>query len=200
LSLLALVGTAFVVAESPAFAIVGQADGSAAAEHDYRVLATKKTSTMEKELNEAGEAGYRFVAVMGGETGFGGSEVVVVMVKRADTPPDARFEYKLLATNKTSTMQKELQEAADAGFEYRGQTVFSSTFGGQEVVLIGERDPAAIPKMREFKLLATSKTSTMQKELQEAVAGGFEVVGLTVASTAFGGSELVTVLRRDRSQ
>ena len=155
---------------------------------------------MEKELNEAGDAGYQFVAVMGGETGFGGSEVVVIMVKPADAREDARFEYKLLATNKTSTMQKELQEAADAGFEYRGQTVFSSTFGGKEVVIIGERTVGATPKMREFKLLATNKTSTMQKELQEAAVGGFEVVGLTVSSTTFGGSELVTVLRRDRSQ
>jgi hypothetical protein len=200
-SILAFVLTpAIFVAKSRPSAAAAQAVGSSSGVHDYRVLATKKTSTMEKELNEAGEAGYRFVAVMGGETGFGGSEVVVVMVKRADAPPEARFEYKLLATSKTSTMQKELQEAADAGFEYKGQTVFSSTFGGQEVVLIGERDPAATPKMREFKLLATSKTSTMQKELQEAAAGGFEVVGLTVAATAFGGSELVTVLRRDRSQ
>jgi hypothetical protein len=177
-----------------------QDEASSSVPADYRVLATKKTSTMEKELNEAGDAGYRFVAVMGGETGFGGSEVVVVMVKRANAPVDARFEYKLLATSKTSTMQKELQEAADAGFEYRGQTVFSSTFGGKETVIIGEHEVGATPKLREFKLLATNKTSTMQKELQEAATGGFEVVGLVVGSTAFGGSELVTVLRRDRSQ
>src|SRR5262245_8619413 len=46
---------------------------------DYRVLATSKTSTMQKEMQEAGSAGYRFVAVMGGDTAFGGSEVVVLM-------------------------------------------------------------------------------------------------------------------------
>lgn len=183
-----------------AVAFAAQSDGSAPAVHDYRVLATNKTSTMEKELNEAGAAGYRFGAVMGGETGFGGSEVVVVMIKRADTPPEARYEFKLLATSKTSTMQKELQEAADAGFEYRGQSIFSSTFGGEEVVIIGEREVGATPKQREVKLLATSKTSTMQKELQEAGAAGFEIVGLTVAETAFGGSEVVAVLRRDRPQ
>lgn len=173
---------------------------SAEAVHDYRVLATKKTSTMEKELNEAGAAGYRYAAVMGGETGFGGSEVVVVMVKRGDAPSEARYEYKLLATNKTSTMEKELREAAEAGFEYRGQTVFSSTFGGREVVIIGEREVGTAPKARDFKLLAANKTSTMQKELQEAGEAGFEIVGLTVAETAFGGSELVAVLRKDRSQ
>jgi hypothetical protein len=200
LSVLACLGSQ-TNAHSPS--LTGQEPSNAASSSstaEYRVLATKKTSTMEKELNEAGDAGYEFVAVMGGETGFGGSEVVVVMVRRAETPADARFEYKLLATSKTSTMEKELQEAADAGFEYRGQTVFSSTIGGKEVVLIGERTVGATPKRREFKLLATNKTSTMQKELQEAAVGGFEVVGLTVGSTNFGGSELVTVLRRDRSQ
>ena len=32
---------------------------------EYRVLATNKTSTMEKELNDAAEQGFRFQAVMG---------------------------------------------------------------------------------------------------------------------------------------
>src|SRR5262245_665485 len=94
---------------------------------EYRVLATNKTSTMEKELNDAAEQGFRFQAVMGGDTSIGGSEVVAVLSRGAE--PKGRFAYKLLATSKTSTMEKELQQAADAGFEYRGQTVFKSTFG-----------------------------------------------------------------------
>ena len=83
----------------------------------YRVLATNKTSTMQKEMQEAAEAGYRFAAVMGGETSFGGKEVVVLMQK---TPAGTPREYRLLATSKTSTLQKELQEAADAGLRVRG--------------------------------------------------------------------------------
>ena len=69
---------------------------------EYRVLATSKTSTMEKELNEAAEAGFRFQAFMGGETAFGGDEVVAVLVRGDVKRP--RFAYKLLATAKTSTM------------------------------------------------------------------------------------------------
>lgn len=161
---------------------------------DYRVLATSRTSTMQKELNEAGEAGYRFKAVMGGDTAFGGKEVVVVM-ERGEA--GVAYEYKLMATNRTSTMQKELQEAADAGFDYRGQTVFSSTFGGDEVACILERVVGATDAPRvEFRLLATSRTSTMQRELQEAGDQGFEVLGLTVGKTAMGGKELVTITRR----
>ncbi len=164
---------------------------------DYRVLATNKTSTMEKELNEAADAGFRFSAVMGGGTSFGGSEVVVVMQRNPDSVEAGRFRYKLLATNKTSTMQKELQQAAEEGFEYCGQTVFQSTFGGAEVAVILERDHNDESGRRhEYRLLATKKTSTMEKELREVGEAGFELLGLTVGETAFGGRELVSILRR----
>src|SRR5262245_9010267 len=120
---------------------------------DYKMLATSRTSTMEKEMKDAAEAGYRFGGVMGGETAFGGSEVVVVM-SRNDAAA-GRFDYRLLATNKTSTMQSELQAAGDQGFEYRGQTVFKTAFGGKEVVVILERDlNAASRKRYEYRLLA----------------------------------------------
>ena len=107
-----------------------------------------------------------------------------------------KVEYKLLATNKTSTMQKELQQAANTGYEYKGQTIFDSAFGGKEVVIILERDHERRPEKWEYKLLATTKTSTMQKELAEAAGQGFQLVGLTVAGTSFGGNEVVTILRR----
>ena len=112
----------------------------------------------------------------------------------------ANREYKLLATNKTSTMQKELQDAGNGGFEYREQTVFESTFGGNEVVIIAERDRESRPRQWEYKLLATNKTSTMQKELEQAAEAGFQFVGVTVAKTAFGGNEVVTILRRSTAQ
>lgn len=175
---------------------------AADAQYEYRVLATSKTSSLERELNEAAGAGFRFEDVMGGTTGFGGSEGVVVMSRNTslnslDTP---RYEYKLLAAKKTSTMQKELQEAGGAGFDYRGQTIFDSTFGGKEVVVILERLRSTDSRRVEFKLLATNKTSTMQKEMLEAGRDGFAFAGLTVAETLFGGSELVVILRRQRNR
>jgi len=163
---------------------------------EYRVLATNKTSTMEKELNDAAEMGFRFEAVMGGETAFGGNEVVIVVSRVAQTR--AQYAYRLLATNKTSTMEKELQQAADEGFEYRGQTVFKSTFGGQEVACILERDRETGAKRSQYKLVATSKTSTLEKELRDAGTGGYQVMGMTVGKTALGGSELVAILRRPK--
>ena len=165
------------------------------AQEDVRVLAANKTSTMEREMNEAAEAGYKFAGVMGGDTAFGGSEVVVLMTRIPAGSPG--FGYKLLATSKTSTMQKEMQQAGDVGFEYRGQTIFKSTFGGKEVVVVLERDKAVTqPTKYEYRLLATKKTSTLQKEVSEATATGFAFVGMTVADTAIGGDEIVSILRK----
>ena len=166
---------------------------------EYRLLATNLTSTMEKELNEASEAGFRLEAVMGGETEFGGSEAVVIMSSRRGEDNAGRYQYRLLATNRTSTMEKEIQEAGEAGYVYVGQTVFNSLFGGNEVAVILERDrddPDHGPY--EYLLLATSRTSTMQRELQGAGANGFTLVGMTVGETAFGGNEVVAILRRQQ--
>ena len=185
------------VVSAAAVAALSVASRALAQSVDYRVLATNKTSTMEKELNEAAEAGFRYQAVMGGDTAIGGSEVVVVVSRMAEAK--GRFSYKLLATSKTSTMEKELQQAADAGFEYRGQTVFKSTFGGEEVVCILERDKDSGAERSQYKLLATSRTSTLQKELLDAGRIGYQILGMTVGKTAMGGNELVAILRRPRS-
>ncbi len=177
-------------------AVLLSADPAAAQDElpvQYRVLATSKTSTMQKEMQAAAAAGFRFGGVMGGATALGGSEVVVIMTKDIEA---VRFDYRLLATSKTSTMQKEIQAAADEGFEYRGQTVFNSAFGGEEVVVILERGVDRPVTKYEYRLLATNKTSTLQKELSEAGARGFDFVGMTVGKTTTGGEEIVAILRR----
>jgi hypothetical protein len=165
---------------------------------EYRLLATNKTSTMQKEMNQAAAEGFRFEGAMGGETAGGGDEIVVIMSREpaADGP---RYDYRLLATNKTSTMQKELSEAGAAGFIYSGQTIYNSAFGGREVVVVLERSAAA-ETAYEYKLLATARTSTMQKELNEAGRAGFVYCGMTVAETSFGGREVVSILRRQVSK
>ena len=162
---------------------------------EYRVLATNQTSTMQRELNQAGDEGYRLEALMGGETAFGGKEVVAI-VHRQQTP--GRYTYRLLATLKTSTMQEKIQTAATAGFHYRAQTVFETAFGGKEVVVILERDHDDTQQLMEYLLLATSRTSTLQSELQAAARIGYELVGMVVGETSFGGEELVAITRRLR--
>jgi hypothetical protein len=118
------------------------------------------------------------------------------MTKKLGAESQANKEYKLLATSRTSTMQKELQEAGDQGFDFCGQTLFESAFGGKEVSVILERSPASAKRRIEFKLLATTRTSTMEKELKEAGAAGFQFLEVIVGTTATAGKEVVSILRR----
>jgi len=46
--------------------------------------------------------------------GMMGTEVVVVLEKAPES--SSRYQYKLLATSRTSTMEKEIREAEEAGF------------------------------------------------------------------------------------
>ena len=167
---------------------------SAHAQATYQLLATSKTSTMQKEMQDAGDAGFHFVAVMGGETAAGGKETVVLMEKVPDDT--TKYSYRLLATTKTSTLQKELRDAADAGFTIVGQTVFESLIGGKESAAIVEKRSTETAVRYEYRLIATSKTSTLQKEMQELADQGFRALGMTVGKTAMGGNELVVIARR----
>ena len=171
------------------------ASAASQAERTYKVLATSKTSTMQKEMKDAGQLGFRFVAVMGGETAVGGSEVVVLMEKAAND--QTKYDYQLLATSRTSTLQKELQASANEGWEAVGQTVFASLFGGDETVGILERSTETPSTIKyDYKLIATSKTSTLEREVQRAAEQGYQAVAMTVGKTALGGPEIVVITRK----
>ena len=175
----------------------GPVQDAGSSDVEYRVLATSKTSTLEKELNEAGLQGFRLVEMKGGETG-GGQEVVAIVERPANFDTDVRYEYRLLATNKTSTMQKELNEAGAEGFLYVAQSVNPTMFGGQETLVALSRRVGAPERTVAYRLLATNRTKTMHKELAEAASDGFRLVGLAVDKTAFGGAELVSILMREQ--
>lgn len=152
-------------------------------EGQYKLLATTRTSTIDKEMNEAAGAGYRLAGTIGGDVGSG--EVIVVMKRLPDASDKGRFHYKLLATTRTGTMQKELQAAGDEGYEYAGQTARG------EVMVILELDRNIKDRPRyEYRLLATTKTSTMQRELNRASAQGFSFVGIMRRG------EVISILRR----
>ena len=154
---------------------LGVATGAQVEDPDqrYLLLATKKTGTMEKELKIAAEQGFRVVAGSPAS-----SQEMALFLERVAEPPNT-YEYVLLATTKTSTMQKELDEAAGQGFRLLPQTIIAKEqmFGGHELVVLLERDPTQ-DTTYEYRLLATSKTSTLQKEVTEAVNEGFVLVGM----------------------
>ena len=159
-------------------------------DHNLVLLATTRTSTMQREMQEVADAGYSLAGLQGGKTAWGAWELVVVMQRNPEST--TRTEYRLLATVKTSTMEEELQRAGNAGFLYRAQTSLDKE---TVVILERNRDLESIQRI-EYKLLATTKTSTMQQELLAATAAGFNFAGVTVAEHLFGGKEVVTILSR----
>ena len=142
-------------------------------EHRYLLLSTIKTSTMQKELNEAASQGFRIIA---SSSSCGQSEAVLLL-ERIAQPPDT-YQYRLLATTRTGTMQKELNDAANEGFHLLPRTTMAKEgLMTKEIVLVLEREPK-VKKRYEYLLLATSLTSTLQKEVSAAENKGFVLVGL----------------------
>lgn len=141
----------------------------------YFLLATKRTSTMQKELDEAAAKGYR--VLVGSPTS--GTEMAVFM-ERVAKPPST-FKYKLLATTRTGTMQKELNEAAAEGYRLLVRTMIakveSGPFGGVEIVVLLEKEPDSTRKYT-YKLLATTLTGTLQKEVSESIQEGYTIAGM----------------------
>ena len=54
-------------------------------------------------------------------------------------PEGRRFRYILLATNRTGTMQTEMNEAPPE-YSFVGMTVFDTRFGGNEAAVILEAE------------------------------------------------------------
>ena len=139
----------------------------------FLLLATQKTSTMQKELDEASAAGYRIL------TGSPTSQTEMAIILEKVGTPANNYEYLLLATTKTSTMQKELGEAASQGFRLLPSTLISKKrrFGNPEIVVLLEKVAGSSQKY-DYLLLATNRTSTLQKEMSQAIEEGYEVVGM----------------------
>ena len=92
---------------------------------------------------------------------------------------DLTQRFLLLAATKTSTMQKELNDAAARGFRLLPQSIVAKqpVFGATEIVLLMEKPPVS-PGEFKYLLLATSRTSTMQREMSEAIDQGYRVIGM----------------------
>ena len=154
----------------------------------YLLLATERTSTMQKELDKAAKEGHRIL--VGSPTS--GTEIMVLLEKVAQPKS---YEYELLATRRLSTLQKELNETAKKGFRLLPQTVAGKrgTGGGwalklvvptggmslpDEIVAVMEKGPGSGTGY-QYLVLDTTRTSTMQKEIAQAARDGYAVIAMS---------------------
>jgi hypothetical protein len=134
----------------------------------YVVLSTKRIQTMEKELEEAAAKGFR--VLYGSPTQQFDMAVLLTRVQAAGGAP---YSYKVLATSRIKTMEKELLEAARQGYRLLPRTVITKTgLLTMELVMLMEREPNS-NKGYEYKLITESKETKLHKRIDEAMAQGF---------------------------
>ncbi len=157
----------------------------------YKVLATRRASTLERELNAAAAVGYRFEALtwrVGGTLWGvvpipGDRKEMMAIVARTARP--ARFSYRVVAAREEteSELETRLNEAGEAGYRVREV--------GTSVIL--ERDEAAEAVAMEFRVVTTTRISTLEAEIAAAGRDGYRPVGLAPPGMIEG---LVAILSR----
>lgn len=85
-----------------------------------------------------------------------------------------RDRYLLLATQRTGTMQGEINDASARGY----RVLAATRTEGTEVVVVLEQ---AVGEYK-YKLIATTRTGTLQKELNDAAEQGYRVIPLAVTT------------------
>ena len=153
----------------------------------WRMLATKSTGTMEKELAAAAAEGYRVVAAAGG------IELTFALVQHAGSQP---VEYRLLSATRATTLERELNDAAAQGFRFvpaslaalKGGFLFRGTNEAAIVVERSSAEPAVT-----YRIVGARRTSTIEKEADEPASRGF-----TIAAALAGYEETVVILASSR--
>jgi hypothetical protein len=93
--------------------------------------------------------------------------------------------YLLLATERTGTMQQEINEAAARGF----RVVAASPSDGSEAIVLLEQ----AEDKHQYLLVATTRTGTLQQEITDAAEAGYRIVPRAVVRK---GDELLVLLEK----
>ena len=161
--------------------ILAQGENAALAQRseDVRLVMTTKTSTFEKELNQAASEGFRLTCLA--RAVYAGA--VTAILSRNQNPTGAvspvYYEYKVLATGRLATMRTELEQAAAEGYEYRGMTSENNKlpFSRKETIAVLERPVGETKRRFEYKLVTAKKE---QEDLDAAAAAGFVPIDIFV--------------------
>ena len=139
----------------------------------WKILATRSTATMEKELGSAASEGYRVMAAGGGR------DLVYALAQFADAPA---VTYRLLSATKAKTLERELNQMAGQGFHLvpsslaalgGSPTLLNPRISNEAVVLVENvRTPASV----DYRLVGAVRFSTIEKETLEAASHGYSIV------------------------
>ena len=101
---------------------------------------------------------------------------MAILLKRVPEAGQSPYSYKILATSRNKTMEKELNEAAGQGYLLLPRTViFKQGFLTAELTMLMEREPKST-RSYEYKLVSAGKETKFHKKIDEAIAQGFSPV------------------------
>jgi hypothetical protein len=104
--------------------------------------------------------------------------VALLILTAASVAKAEDDRYLLLATERTSTMQQEINEAAARGF----RVVAASPKASSELVVLLEQTEDKY----EYLLLATTRPGTLQREIGDAADAGYHIVPRAVTGKGDG--------------
>ena len=180
-----LIRLMLVVAVSSSLLTSNRTLAQDASRPELRFVSTTKVATMEKELNELAAQGFRLERFSKATLNRNLAALVVSNAKATTT----RYEYKLLATRRTETLEKEIMEAAAQGYEMRGlvsllRPGISAAFVGDETTALMERPSGESARRYEYKVLSSTREKAIETELNEAAAAGFTPIEVLLSQDA----------------
>jgi hypothetical protein len=158
--------------------VVAQAPPSAARTgepFEYQVISTLKVSSFEKRLHELAAQGFRL------EYGIEASQVMrssALLMRPQSVGTTPRYEYKVVSTRKVATLQKELEEVAQQGYEVRTITANAKVYLGTEITLSLERPVGVAQPRFAYQVLKTGmgKEKRFDTQLPQSLAAGFRPI------------------------
>ncbi|HEX5083990.1 MAG TPA: hypothetical protein VFY40_18230 [Blastocatellia bacterium] len=151
-------------------------DQPAAPIQEFLFIDTRDASTLEKELNSNAQSGWRLHQLPKSSL----ANAIGALLTRAEA--GKRYEYKVLAARRVSTIEKEFTQAAAEGWEFRGVLSrfdfgdlmkMAFTHVGSETFIVLEREAGETRRRFEYRILSAQRKKTTQQELDQAVAEGY---------------------------
>ncbi len=153
-------------------------DEAGVAKREYRLLSTYKISTLEKEINLAGQEGFHFVT---------SSFIPETLLVREEQAAQTQYEYKLASLGDSEKAIKQLNTLSSQGFVFRGVTQ-----GGAKAIMERSHTGPSPINPQEFKVLQTHTKLSLRKELKQACVEKWKPLNLNGGSGGF-----ILLLSRD---
>lgn len=132
--------------------------------YESLLLQTNRTATFEREIRDARTRGFRVIGMASDGSGH-----AALLERAVGEPPETAGGggVVLIAANRQDTIQKELADRAAAGYRLTAVSCWKEMV----VALEQRRGESRV----EYRVLSTTKSSTLEREMNAAASNGFRL-------------------------